>query len=63
MNNMDYTGYQATKTTPETCDIYTLSGANVAGDSIQKTFTGLPTNHYAVVVRFNAGLIGKWDGT
>ena len=60
---MSLVAYSATKTTPETCGQYQLSGANVANDYISKTFTNLPSNHYEVVIRFNMGTVGNWDGT
>lgn len=58
---MDLTGYSSSKTGPQICDQYSLSGQYVAGDFIQKTFTGLPLNHYQVVVRFGVGYIGSWN--
>lgn len=60
---MDLSGYSSSKPTPLPCDQYTLSGQYVAGDFIQKTFTGLPLNHYQVVVRFGVGYIGSWNPT
>lgn len=58
---MDLSGYSSSKPGPQTCDVYFLSGQYVAGDYIQKTFTGLPLNHYQVVIRFGIGYIGTWN--
>jgi hypothetical protein len=62
-SGVDLTGYSTSKTTPHTCDVYTLSGQYVAGDFIRKTFTGIPLNHYQVVVRFGVGFMGTWNTT
>lgn len=58
---MDLSGYFSSKPGPQVCDQYALSGQYTAGDFIQKTFTGLPLNHYQVVVRFGIGYIGSWN--
>lgn len=60
---MDLSGYSTSKPTPQTCDQYTVSGQYVAGDYIQKTLTGIPLNHYELVVRFSIGHIGTWSST
>ena len=57
---MDLSGYVATKSGPAICGNYSLSGEYVSGDYIEKTFTGLNTNHYELVVRFGIGYIGVW---
>lgn len=60
---MDLSGYSTSKPAPQICDQYTLSGQYVAGDFIQKTFTGIPANHYQLVIRFGVGYIGTWNPT
>lgn len=62
-SGIDLTGYSTTKHVPQTCGMYSLSGQYVAGNYIQKTFTGLPLNHYQVVVRFGVGFMGTWNST
>lgn len=62
-NAMDISGYQTSKPVTQICSQYTLSGAYVAGDYIQKTFTSIPTNHYQLVLRFGVGYIGTWAST
>ena len=60
---MSLFGYTSTNPTPFTCTNYTFSGEYTANDYIYKNFTGIPLNHYALVVRFNVGYIGIWDTT
>jgi len=62
-NNMNYIGYQSTQYTSQTCTFYTFSGKYTNLDYIQKTFTNIPLNHYAIVVRFSVGYIGNWANT
>lgn len=58
---MDISSYSTNKPTTQTCSIYTVSGQYTAGDYIQKTFSGIPLNHYQLIVRFGVGYIGTWN--
>lgn len=58
---MTLAGYTSTKTSTVTCTNYTFSGTYTNADYIYKNFTGIPLNHYALVVRFSVGYIGQWD--
>ena len=60
---MDLNGYSTNNPTPASCGDYQLSGQYTADSYIAKTYTGLGTNHYQVVVRFGVGYIGSWDPT
>lgn len=35
----------------------------MAGDHIQKTITGIPLNHYQIMIRLSVGHIGAWNPT
>lgn len=56
--SMSLFGYTSSNPTPLTCTNYTFSGQYIASDYIYKNFTGIPLNHYALVVRFNVGYMG-----
>lgn len=60
---MSLFGYTTSNPTPVTCTNYTFSGQYIATDYIAKNFTGIPLNHYAIVVRFNIGYMGQWNTT
>ena len=55
---MSLFGYTSSNPTPLTCSNYTFSGQYISSDYIYKNFTGIPLNHYALVVRFNVGYMG-----
>ena len=57
----DLSTYSSSKPTAQTCDQYTLSGQYVAGDYLQKTFVGIPRNHYQLLIRVSIGYIGTWN--
>ena len=58
---MDLSGYSSSNLNPLTCTNYTFSGEYVSTDYLFKNFTSIPSNHYAIVVRFNVGYMGFWD--
>lgn len=58
---MSLAGFTSSKTTPVTCTNYTFSGQYTSLDYLFKNYTGIPLNHYAIVVRFNVGYIGTWQ--
>ena len=58
---MDLSGYSSSRLIPHTCTNYTFSGQYVSTDYLSKNFTGIPFNHYALVVRFNVGFLGIWN--
>lgn len=58
---MSLTGFTSSKSTPITCTNYTFSGQYVNSDYLFKNYTGIPLNHYAIVVRFSVGYIGTWS--
>lgn len=60
---MDISTYSTNKPAVQTCAPYKMSGQYVSGDYIQKTFTGIPLNHYQLVIRFGVGHIGTWNPT
>ena len=60
---MDLTGYASSTLTPYTCSSYVFSGQYAANDFLTKNFTGIPLNHYALVIRFSVGYIGAWTDT
>jgi hypothetical protein len=57
---MSLFGYTTSNPTPKTCSNYTFSGEYSSNDYLYKNFTGIPLNHYALVVRFSVGYIGNW---
>lgn len=60
---MDISTYSTNKPAVQSCGLYKMSGQYVSGDYIQKTFTGIPLNHYQLVIRFGVGHIGTWNPT
>ena len=58
---MDIGGYSTDNPSPIQCGEYWLSGQYTAGSYLSKTFNGLGTNHYQIVIRFGVGYIGSWD--
>jgi len=63
MDAMNLFGYSTTNPTPHTCTNYTFSGQYTANDYISKNFSGIPLNHYALVIRYNVGYMGTWNTT
>jgi hypothetical protein len=60
---MSLFGYSTSSPVPLVCNNYTFSGQYAAGDYLFKNFTGIPINHYALVVRFNVGFMGSWSSS
>jgi len=60
---MSLFGYTSSNPTPHTCTNYTFSGQYTANDYISKNFSGIPLNHYALVIRYNVGYLGNWSST
>ena len=60
---MSLFGYDSSSLTPHTCTNYTFSGQYTSTDYLSKNFTGIPLNHYALVVRYNVGYLGTWSDT
>jgi len=58
---MSLAGYTSTKSSTITCTNYTFSGQYTSNDYLDKNFTNIPLNHYALVIRFNVGYIGAWS--
>jgi len=58
---MSLYGYNSDSLTPVTCTNYTFSGKYTANSYLSKSFTNIPLNHYALVVRFSVGYLGTWS--
>jgi len=58
---MSLYGYSSSEPTPVTCTNYMFSGQYTANSYLSKTFSNIPLNHYAVVVRFSVGYLGTWS--
>lgn len=57
-------GFVLTNSTPYSCSAdYNLSGQYGKTDSIAKTYTNLPVNHFYTVVRFNIMFMGTWTSS
>jgi len=60
---MSLAGYTSSKLSTTTCTNYTLSGEYTNQDFIYKNFTGIPLNHYQLIIRYNVGYIGTWSSS
>lgn len=58
---MSLDGFATNDPNPITCSEFNFSGLYSADSFLSKTYSGVPFNHYAMIIRFNVALMGFWE--
>lgn len=62
-NFLSLDGFSTSSPALFNCGAFPFSGRYVNTDYIQKNFTGINTEHFELVIRFNVGYFGSWGSS
>lgn len=60
---LSLTGFSSSNPNTFTCAGLPFSGKYVNTDYLEKNFTGIATEHFELVIRFNLGYFGAWGSS